>query len=86
VKTGVLLLTLAGSGIAAVTGLIAAAPQKPKATTAVAATQAASPTTHVYFFHATTRCSTCRTIEACTQETVTSRFAAEQEIRSFPRS
>jgi len=76
-KTKAILLARAASGIAAVTGAVSAAPQKPKATTAVVATPAASPTTPVYYFHATTRCATCRTIEAYAQETVTSKFASD---------
>jgi hypothetical protein len=35
----------------------------------------------VYYFHATTRCATCRTIEAYAHETVASRFAADLEAR-----
>jgi hypothetical protein len=80
-KTGVLLLALAGSGIAAATVGVAAAPQKPKAATAVATTPAASPATLVYYFHATTRCATCKTIEAYAHETVASKFAADLEAR-----
>ena len=80
-KTGALVLALAGSGIAVVTGTVAVAPQKPKAATAVAATPAASPGILVYYFHATTRCATCRTIEAYAHETVASRFAADLEAR-----
>lgn len=30
-----------------------------------------------YYFHATQRCSTCRTIEAFSRETITGKFAAE---------
>jgi hypothetical protein len=41
------------------------------------AAAAASPGILVYYFHATTRCATCRTIEAYARETVTSRFAAD---------
>jgi hypothetical protein len=78
-KTGALLLAVAG--IAAVTGATAVTPQKPKAPTVVAATPAASPVVLVYYFHATTRCATCRTIEAYAKETVTSRFAADIEAR-----
>jgi hypothetical protein len=80
-KTGALLLAVAGCGIAAVTVAVAADPQKPKAATAAAATSAASPTTLVYYFHATTRCATCRTIEAYAHETVASRFATDIEAR-----
>jgi hypothetical protein len=80
-KTGALLLAVAGCGIAAVTVAVAADPQKPKAAMAAAATSAASPTTLVYYFHATTRCATCRTIEAYAHETVASRFATDIEAR-----
>jgi hypothetical protein len=79
-KTRVLLLVLAGSGIAAVT-VAAPPPQKPKAATGVAVTPAASPATLVYYFHATTRCATCKTIEAYAHETVASRFASDLEAR-----
>jgi hypothetical protein len=80
-KMGALLLALAGSGIAVVTGTVAVAPQKAKAPTAVAAAPTASPGILVYYFHATTRCATCRTIEAYAHETVASRFAADLEAR-----
>jgi hypothetical protein len=80
-KTKAILLALAASGIAAVTGAVSAAPQKPKAPTAVAAAPAASPGILVYYFHATTRCATCRTIEAYAKETVTSKFASDLQAR-----
>ncbi len=35
----------------------------------------------MYYFHATTRCATCRTIEAYAKETVTTRFASDIEAR-----
>ena len=79
-KTGALLLVLVGSAIAAVTGAVAV-PPKPKAPTAVAATPAAAPGILVYYFHATSRCGTCRTIEAYTHETVTSRFGPDLQAR-----
>jgi hypothetical protein len=79
-KTRVLLLVLAGSAIAVAT-VAAFPPQKPKAATAVAATPAASPATLVYYFHATTRCATCKKIEAYAHETVASRFASDLEAR-----
>jgi hypothetical protein len=63
------LLVLAACALAAVAS---AAPAPP----AVAA-----PGVLVYYFHATTRCATCRTIEAYAKETVTSRFAADLEAR-----
>jgi hypothetical protein len=78
-RTAVLLLALAGSAIAAV----AVAPEQPKAPTAVAATPAAPPRTLVYYFHATTRCATCRTIEAYAQEAVTTAFTADLKSGSL---
>ncbi len=80
-RTRTLLLAVAASGIAAVAGAVAGAPQKPKAPAAVAAAPAASPGVLVYYFHATTRCATCRTIEAYAKDTLTSRFAADLEAR-----
>ena len=80
-KTGALLLALAGSAIAAGTAAVAVAPQKPKTSTAVAAAPTASPGIFVYYFHATTRCATCKTIEAYAHETVASKFAADLEAR-----
>jgi hypothetical protein len=80
-KTGALLLALAGSAIALVTGAMAGAPQKPKAPAAVAAAPAASPGVLVYYFHATTRCATCKTIEAYAHETVAGKFAADLQAR-----
>ena len=41
----------------------------------------ATPETLVYYFHATTRCSTCRTIESYAQETVAGAFAADLQAR-----
>jgi hypothetical protein len=78
-KTKAALLALAASGIAAVTGAVAETPQKPKAPAAVAAAPAGSPGVLVYYFHAATRCATCRTIEAYAKETVTSKFASDLE-------
>ena len=80
-KTRALLLALAGCGIAAVTGAVAGAPQKAKAPPAVAVAPAASPGVLVYYFHATVRCATCRTIEAYAQETVTTKFASDLQAR-----
>lgn len=80
-KTGALPLALAGSGIAVVTGAVSVAPQKPKPPTAVAAAPATSSGVLVYSFHATSRCGTCRPIEACTHETVTSRFGPDLQAR-----
>jgi hypothetical protein len=45
------------------------------------AAPATTPDTLVYYFHATTRCGTCRTIEAYAQETVTHAFAADLKAR-----
>jgi len=80
-KTRAALLAVAASGIAVFTGAVAGAPQKPKAATVVAAAPAASPGILVYYFHATTRCATCKTIEAYAHETVASKFAADLEAR-----
>jgi hypothetical protein len=80
-KTGALVLALAGVVIAAGTATVASAPQKPKAPAAVAAAPAASAGVLVYYFHATTRCATCKTIEAYAHETVASKFAADLEAR-----
>ena len=90
-KTTALLLALTLPGVGAATGAaavapakpaaVAEAPQEPRASTAVAAAPAASPGVLVYYFHATTRCATCRTIEAYAKETVTTRFAADIEGR-----
>jgi len=41
----------------------------------------ATPTTLVYYFHATSRCGTCRTIEAYARETVTLKFAPDLQAR-----
>jgi hypothetical protein len=83
VKTSALLLALAGSGIAAVTGAVTGAPQKAKTPTALAVAPAVSPRLLVYYFHATTRCATCRTIEAYAHETVTTVFAADLKSGSL---
>ena len=80
-KTGALLLALAGSATALVTGAVAGAPQKPKTAPAVAAAPTAAPGIFVYYFHATTRCATCKTIEAYAHETVASKFAADLQAR-----
>ena len=72
-KPRFLVLALAGAAWAST----AAAAPPPKASPAAAS----SPATLVYYFHATTRCATCRTIEAYAHETVASRFAADLEAR-----
>lgn len=63
-----LALALAGSAVLAAGSLAAAPP--------ASATQA-----RIYYFHGTSRCNTCRTIEAYTRETVTSAFAGDLEAR-----
>jgi hypothetical protein len=80
-KKRTLLLAMAGCGIAAVTVAIVAPPQRLRTPTAVAATPSASAEILVYYFHATTRCATCRRIEAYAKETVTTRFASDVEAR-----
>jgi hypothetical protein len=52
-KTRAALLAVAVSGLAAVVGAHAEAPQKPKAPAAVAPAPAASPAVLVYYFYAT---------------------------------
>ena len=74
-KPSALLLVLAVGGFA-----IAAPPEGQKAGVP-AAVPTATPKAVVYYFHATTRCATCRTIEAYSRETVASRFAADLEAR-----
>ena len=81
-KTGALLLALAGfASVAATPGGAPVDPPKPTAAAAVAATPAAAPGVLVYYFHATTRCATCKTIEAYAHETVAGKFAADLEAR-----
>jgi len=80
-KTSTLILALAGSGIAAASGAVAVAPPTPKTTTAVTAAPTPGTRVLVYYFHATTRCATCRTIEAYAHETVTTAFAPDLEVR-----
>jgi hypothetical protein len=75
------LVALAVSGVAAVTGTFTSDPQRPKAPSATVEAPAVSPAVLVYYFHATTRCATCRTIEAYARETVATRFAADIEAR-----
>jgi len=45
--------------------------------TAEAGAEGGAGTTVVYYFHATARCATCRTIEAYAHEALTSAFGAE---------
>jgi hypothetical protein len=74
-------LPVALAGTVALAGAVAGAGQEPKATATAAEAPTASPTVLVYYFHATTRCATCRKIEAYAHESVTSRFGPELEAR-----
>ncbi len=80
-KAKAVLVGVVASAIAVVPGTSGAAPQKAKAPAAIAAAPAPSPAILVYYFHATTRCATCRAIEAYAKETVTTRFASDIEAR-----
>jgi hypothetical protein len=75
-KTTALLLTLAVAGGAALL-----APPKPSA--AVAEAPTASAGVRVYYFHGTTRCATCKTIEAYAHEIVATAFAPELKAGSL---
>jgi hypothetical protein len=55
----------------------AAAPPEGKNATAAPVAPTPAPRTLVYYFHATTRCATCRTIEAYAHETVATAFAPD---------
>ncbi len=80
-KSKAVLLALLASTMVVAPAAVCGAPQKPTAPTTVAAAPAATPGVLVYYFHATTRCATCRTIEAYAKETVATRFASEIEAR-----
>ncbi len=80
-KTTALLLALAVPGVVAAAGAAVAAPPKPAA--AVAEAPTASAGIRVYYFHGTTRCATCKTIEAYAHETVASAFAPELKAGSL---
>ena len=67
--------------VLAVGGFATAAPSEGQKAGVPAAVPTATPKAVVYYFHATTRCATCRTIEAYAHETVASRFAADLEAR-----
>jgi len=96
-KSGTILLGLAGFGVAVVAGALALGPPKAKPATGAAATPAAAepatvapsatPTpsgqTLVYYFHGSYRCATCRRIEAYAHEAVTSAFASDLESRKL---
>ena len=74
-KTSALLLALTVSGVVAATG--AASPAVP------AARRPAAAGIRVYYFHGTTRCATCKTIEAYAHETVASAFAPDLKAGSL---
>ena len=77
-KTPALVLTLAvATGVLPVA--VTAGP--PATAPAAAATPAPARPALVYYFHGTSRCATCRTIEAYAQETVKAAFAADLEAR-----
>jgi hypothetical protein len=65
--------------VVAATGAATVAPPKP---TAVAEAPA-SAGIRVYYFHGTTRCATCKTIEAYAHEAVASAFAPELKAGSL---
>jgi len=78
-KTTALLLALTVSGVGSTVGVAAVAP--PKAAAAAAPTTSAG--TLVYYFHGSTRCATCKTIEAYAHETVATAFAPELKAGSL---
>jgi hypothetical protein len=79
-KTTAVLLALAVAGVAAASAAAAvAAPPKPT----TVAEAPASAGIRVYYFHGTTRCATCKTIEAYAHETVASAFAPELKAGSL---
>jgi hypothetical protein len=81
-KATPLVLALAVTGVAAASGAPVVAP--PKAAAAdVAEAPAASVGIRVYYFHGTTRCATCKTIEAYARDTVATAFAAELKAGSL---
>ena len=80
-KTSALLLALTVPGVVATTGAVALAPPKPAA--AVVAAPTASAGILVYYFHGTTRCATCKTIEAYAHEIVATAFASDLKAGSL---
>ena len=78
-KTTALLLALAVPGVVGAAGAAIAAPPKP--TTVAEAPAAAG--IRVYYFPGTTRCATCKTIEAYAHEAVASAFAPELKAGSL---
>jgi hypothetical protein len=72
------LLVLGACAVAAVASVVAGGPPERSTPAAGSApTPAVAPPVLVYYFHATTRCATCRTIEAYAHETVSTAFAAD---------
>ena len=81
-KTTALVLALAVPVVVAASGAPVVAPPT-AAATAVAEAPAASAGIRVYYFHGTTRCATCKTIEAYAHEAVASAFAPELKAGSL---
>jgi len=79
-KTTALLLALTFPGVGAASGAAAVAPPKPAA---AAEAPAASAGIRVYYFHGTTRCATCKTIEAYAHEIVATAFASDLKAGSL---
>lgn len=78
-KTTALLLALAVPGVVPAAGAAVFAPPRPT----TVAEAPASAGIRVYYFHGTTRCATCKTIEAYAHETVASAFAPELKAGSL---
>ena len=78
-KTTALLLALAVPGPVAAAGAAVVAPPRPS--TVAEAPAAAG--IRVYYFHGTTRCATCKTIEAYAHDTVATAFAPELKAGSL---
>lgn len=81
-KTCVLILALAAPGFVAATRAATIAPPK-AATGAAAVAPTAAAGIRVYYFHGTTRCTTCKTIEAYAHETIATAFAADLKAGSL---
>ena len=77
-KTSALLLALAARRSSRAAA-VAAAAAPPKRRRPSPRPRRRPPRVLVYYFHGTTRCATCRTIEAYAHETVTTAFAAGPE-------
>jgi hypothetical protein len=81
-KTTALVLALAVPVVVAASGAPVVAPPT-AAAAAVAEAPAASAGIRVYYFHGTTRCATCKTIEAYAHETVATAFAPDLKAGSL---